>query len=93
MSFDLDKPGATERVNVISSIYGRNNIEAYLQKCISEKTILAMDKEKADAVLPSIGGHFSKASTPINFDSTIAYSYSSVKNDLEGGKMTQNAPK
>ena len=66
---------------------GETIIEAYLQKCISEKMILAMDKEKADAVLLSIGGHFSKASAPINFDSTIAYSYSSVKNDLEGGKM------
>lgn len=75
-----DKPGATERVNVISSIYGRNNLEAYLQKCFSEEMVLAMDKEKVDDVLPSIGGHFSKASAPINFDSTIAYSYNSVKN-------------
>ena len=41
--------------------------------------ILAMDKEKADAVLPSIGGHFSKAIAPINFDRTIVYSYNSVK--------------
>ena len=75
--------GATTNVNTILSAYGRDNIEQYLVKCIEQKAILAINKEKVDAVCLSIGGHFSEATAPINFDNTIAYSLESVKHIVD----------
>ncbi|MCR4851097.1 MAG: hypothetical protein K5870_07530 [Lachnospiraceae bacterium] len=46
--------------------------------------LLAVNTEKVDELRLSIGGHFSEATAPINFDCTIAYSDKSVKR----GKVT-----
>ena len=74
----LDKAGTTVNVNMISSAYGRNNLSEYINKCINNDMLIAVNTEKADEVLLSIGGHFSKAMAPINFDNTIAYTLKSV---------------
>ena len=75
----LDQVGATERVNSVVSMYGRNNLSEYLSRCIEKGMIIAINKEKTDDLRLSIGGHFSKATTFISFDDTIAYSFKSVK--------------
>ena len=75
----IDQIGATANVNMIASTYGRNNIEEYLSRCVDENMILAINKEKVNDVCLSIGGHFSEATAPINFDDTIAYTLKSVK--------------
>ncbi len=75
----LGKEGITAKVNVISSAYGRNNLHEYLERSFQNDMVLAINTEKVDEVCLSIGGHFSKATTPINFDNTIAYSLKSVK--------------
>ena len=75
----IDQAGATANVNMISSTYGRNNLEDYLQRCAENDKILAINKEKVNDVCLSIGGHFSKATALINFDNTIAYTIKSVK--------------
>lgn len=75
----VDQIGATDNVNMISSTYGRNKLKEYLERCIENNMILAINKEKVNDVCLSIGGHFSEATALINFDSTIAYSLKSVK--------------
>ena len=80
----IDQAGATANVNMISSTYGRNNLEDYLQRCAENDKILAINKEKVNDVCLSIGGHFSEATALINFDNTIAYTLKSVKRKNEG---------
>ncbi|MBQ9360819.1 MAG: hypothetical protein IJT96_07260 [Lachnospiraceae bacterium] len=76
---EVDQIGSTDNVNMISSTYGRNKLKEYLERCIENNMILAINKEKVNDVCLSIGGHFSEATALINFDSTIAYSLKSVK--------------
>ena len=75
----IDQVGATANVNMIASAYGRNNLEEYLERCVENDMILAVNKEKVNDVCLSIGGHFSEATAPTNFDNTIAYTQKSVK--------------
>ena len=63
-------------------MYGRNNADEYLARCAESGMILAMNKEKVDEMHLSIGGHFSEATTLINFDHTIAYTLESVKGQI-----------
>ncbi len=55
-----------------------------MEKCVENGMLLAVNTEKVDELRLSIGGHFSEATAPINFDCTIAYSDKSVKR----GKVT-----
>ena len=66
-------------MNMIASAYGRNNLEEYLERSVESNAILAINKEKVNDVHLSIGGHFSEATAPINFDNTIAYTLKNVK--------------
>ena len=75
----IDQTGATANVNMIASAYGRNNLEEYLERSVESNAILAINKEKVNDVHLSIGGHFSEATAPINFDNTIAYTLKNVK--------------
>ncbi len=75
----INQDGTTACVNMIASVYGRNNLNEYLKKCTANGMILAINTEKVDELRLSIGGHFSEATALINFDSTIAYSVKSVK--------------
>ena len=79
----LDQIGATGNVNIISSIYGRNNLKDYFERCIKNNMVIAVNKEKVNDVCLSIGGHFSEATALINYDCTIAYTYNSVKQKNE----------
>jgi len=78
----VNQINAVGKVNVVASVYGRNNYEEYLRRSAENNMILAINKEKVDDLHLSIGGHFSEAIAPINFDSTIAYTYNSVKIDI-----------
>lgn len=77
----IDQEGAIAQVNKILSIYGRNNLMEYLKDCFEKNRVIAINKDKVDDVCLSIGGHFSKATAPINFDNTIAYTLKSVKHN------------
>lgn len=77
----IDQIGATKHVNVVSSIYGRNNVDDYLWRCVDKNMILAINKEKVNEVNLSIGGHFSEAISLINFDDTIANTIKCVKRE------------
>lgn len=79
----VNQIGAIVNINQITSVYGRNNLEEYLNRCIENDMILAINKEKVNDMRLSIGGHFSKATTIINFDNTVAYSLKSVKQNDE----------
>lgn len=86
----INQESAIARVNKISSIYGRNNLINYLEECYVKGKIIAVNKEKVNDVRLSIGGHFSKATAPINFDNTIAYTLKSVKYDIQGSRKTMS---
>lgn len=85
----FDQVGATANVNMIASTYGRNNLKEYLERCIENDMVLAINKEKVNDVCLSIGGHFSEATALINFDNTIAYTLKSVKYKNEGESAGQ----
>ncbi len=83
----INQEGAVANINRISSLYGREDLIEYLNKCIANEMILAVNKEKVNDVRLSIGGDFPKATAPINFDNTIAYTLRSVKYDIRGSRV------
>lgn len=77
----LDLRSTDSIVNKISSIYGKNNIENYLNKKLDK--IIAYDKEKTDKLFTTIGYQLSKTTSVICFDNSIAYSMKNVKYPIE----------
>lgn len=75
----LNNFGQIQKNNCIASIYGREGLKEYINQCIKKDYIIAVNIEKVDELRLSIGGDFPKATTFINFNSTIAYSIKSVK--------------
>lgn len=74
----LNKQFGFYYVNSIDSIYGKNNIKNYIEKAFKNNTVLAVNKEKTDKMLHSIGCQSSKENTFISYDDSIAYSMKSV---------------
>ena len=64
-------------VDRIASLYGKENIEHYLQIHCDE--ILAVNTEKADQLYKDIGFQLPTLNTVICFDNSIAYSTANVK--------------
>lgn len=77
----LDLRSTNSTVNKISSVYGKNNIENYLDKKIDK--IIAYNKEKTDILFTTIGYQLSKTTSVICFDDSIAYSMKNVKYPIE----------
>ncbi|MBQ8515037.1 MAG: DUF4316 domain-containing protein [Ruminococcus sp.] len=82
-SVNIDVRGKTGQVDKITSIYGKDDMKAYLE----HNTILAYNKEKAERLFTDIGADSPQATSIICFDNSIAYSTQNVKypqeNNLE----------
>lgn len=66
-------------INDIRSVYGRDNFEQFLQSNLEKGNLIAINKEKVNEMLCSIGKWYPKENTFISFDSSIAYSMQNVK--------------
>lgn len=79
----LDVQGLKGQINKIESIYGRKNLELFLDKAIESNNLLAINTEKAGKCFPNfstnIGRQLPKFETLICFDNSIAYSDKNVK--------------
>lgn len=76
---ELNKAGDVSEVNAITSVYGRENFVFFMEENIKRENVLAVNTEKANEMLLSIGVDYPKANTFISFDNSIAYSKANVK--------------
>lgn len=67
------------KVNRISSAYGRNNFNNYIENQINCGNLIAANIEKANEMLQSLGLQSPPEETFISFNDSIAYSMESVK--------------
>lgn len=75
----LNQDKEFNKVNVISSAYGKENMLEFLKDRARKNRIVAINTDKADELRRSVGGDFPEETSYIGFDSTIAYSMKSVK--------------
>ena len=75
----LNVKGQHGRVNKVSTIHGKKNIENYLDKLTKNNSVLAMNKEKADKLYLDTGVQSPQSTTIICFDNSISYSLKNVK--------------
>ncbi len=75
----LDVKGQNGRVNRVTTIHGKKNLENYLNKVIASSSIMAINKTKADKLFSDIGIQSPKSTTIICFDNSISYSMHNVK--------------
>ncbi|MCI5805053.1 MAG: DUF3991 domain-containing protein, partial [Clostridium sp.] len=66
-------------VNRITSVYGRQNFEQFIDRQFETGKLLAVNKEKTDNMLHSIGKKYPKENSYISYDDTITYSIENVK--------------
>ena len=76
---ELHKAVGFDEINHVTSIYGRENIVRYISEQMEQGKLLAINREKADELLHSIGKSYPKENTIISFDNSIAYSAANVK--------------
>ena len=79
VSVILDKKSGRTMINGVSSVYGRDKFEEYLERQIQAGNILAFDNKKAEPLLQPIGKWYPKRGEVFSYDATIAYSMESVK--------------
>lgn len=80
ISIDLNKQESFSYANSVTSIYGRDNLERYIEKNIDNGNLLAVNTNKADKMLHSIGKSYPEENTFINFDNSIAFTMENVNN-------------
>lgn len=73
-----EKQGFRE-VNRISSAYGRNNMSNYLKAQMEQGNLIAVNQEKAERMLHSLGLQLPQENTFLSFNDSIAYSTQNVK--------------
>lgn len=76
---ELNCQGYANKVNKITSIYGRTNIEKFIKKHLVEKNILAYNKNKTDKLFYQIGQQLSNDEQIISYDDSISYTTENVK--------------
>jgi len=76
---EFNKIGAVGEINNVTSIYGRENFADYIKENVKNNSVIAINKEKANDMLLSIGVDFPKANTLISFDNSISYTTKNVK--------------
>lgn len=79
VAVELNKKSGFQEVNQISSAYGRENFADFLDRQMEQGKIIAVNEEKANEMLLSIGKKYPKENTFISFDNSIAYSTQNVK--------------
>ena len=75
----LDKKSGRTMINNVSSVYGRDKFEEYIERQIQQNNILAIDNKKAESLLQPIGKWYPKRGEVISYNATIAYSMGGVK--------------
>lgn len=88
---ELSVKGKHGRVNRVSTIHGKKNIQNYLSRVASAGDILAMNKKEADQMYSDHGIQSPTSTTIICFDRSIAYSMQNVKGFEEN--LEKNAVK
>ena len=68
MAIELDRQEGFSEVNSIRSLYGRDNFSFFISDRIDSGKLLAVNKEKADDLLRSIGKSYPKENTFISFN-------------------------
>ncbi|MCD8095178.1 MAG: ssDNA-binding domain-containing protein, partial [Ruminococcus sp.] len=75
----LDKRKEFSYVNNITSTYGRDDFAEYIENQFKSGNLIAVNKEKADRMLHSIGKWYPEENTFISFDNSITYTTANVK--------------
>lgn len=75
----MDKKSGRTMINGVSSVYGRDKFEEYLERQMQADNILAFDNKKAEPLLQPIGKWYPKRGEVFSYNATIAYSMESVK--------------
>lgn len=78
IAVSLSEKDKRHEVNRISSVYGRNNMNNYLQAQMTKGNLIAVNKEKANEMLQSAGLQLPLEETFISFDNSITYSFDNV---------------
>ncbi len=79
IAIEYNKIGDIGKINSVSSAYGKDNFPTYIKENIQKNNLIAINIEKANKMLLSIGVDFPEANTFISFDNSIAYSTANVK--------------
>lgn len=79
VAVELNKAEGFREVNNITSTYGRNSFIEFLKQKAERGEIIAINKDKANEMLHSIGKQYPKENTFISFNDSIAYSMQNVK--------------
>ncbi len=79
IAIEYNKVGDIGIINSISSAYGKDNFPTYIKENIQKNNLIAVNIEKANEMLLSIGVDFPEANTFISFNNSIAYSTANVK--------------
>lgn len=79
VTFTLDKMSGRTEINNVTSVYGRDKFQEYLERQAENKNILAVDNKKAEPLLQPIGKWYPKRGEVISYDATIAYTLKNVK--------------
>lgn len=79
IAIEYNKIGDIGKINSVSSAYGKDNFPTYIKENIQKNNLIAINIEKANKMLLSIGVDFPEANTFISFDNSIAYSVENVK--------------
>lgn len=70
-------------VNEIKSVYGRNSLREYLQRCAQENSLVVTDMKKAEELSRVIGLQLPKALTAFSYEHNLSHQQQSVKTQNE----------
>lgn len=80
---ELNSRKARTFINRITSAYGKKNIENYIFNQLQQQNLLAINKEKANKLIQSLGLRLPPEESFICYDNSIAYSMKNVKYPIE----------
>ena len=79
IAVEINKSIAFDKENIVTSAYGKDDFPIYIRDNINENNLVAVNIEKANEMLHSIGVDFPEENTFISFDNSIAYTTANVK--------------
>lgn len=80
---ELNSRKARTFINRITSAYGKKNIENYIFNQLQQQNLLAINKEKANKLIQSLGLRLPPEESFICYGNSIAYSMKNVKYPIE----------
>lgn len=79
VAVDLNVRSVWCDVNRVTSAYGKENVSNYIKKQFETGNLVAVNVEKANEMLHSLGLQLPQENTFISFDNSIAYTTANVK--------------